>query len=139
MGGADYDGRTALHVAAANGVLASVEFLLDAGAPVEPIDRWRDTPIVCAERAHHAHAAALLAKRGAHAKADGLREKLKRAKGKLLMAVRLGLTTPSSRRTKEGGGSQLKKAASADGMVPPGWDPSPVAPTEGESLQRVSK
>ena len=37
---ADYDGRTALHVAAAEGNIASVQALLDADASVNPHDRW---------------------------------------------------------------------------------------------------
>ena len=127
MGGADYDGRTALHVAAGSGILASVEFLLNAGVPVGPIDRWGDNPIAGAERAHHVHTATLLAKWGAQAKADGLREKLKRARGKLLMAVRLGLAASSPRRKAKKGGSLRKKAESAGRMVPAGGDPHPVA------------
>ena len=130
MGGKDYDGRTALHVAAGSGILASVEFLLNAGVPVGPIDRWGDNPIAGAERAHHVHTATLLAKWGAQAKADGLREKLKRARGKLLMAVRLGLAASSPRRKAKKGGSLRKKAESAGRVVPAGGDPHPVAPPQ---------
>ena len=107
MAGADYDGRTALHVGAANGILASVEFLLNAGVDVGPIDRWGDNPITCADRAHHVHTATLLRKWGAQAKADGLRAKFKRAKGKLLMAVRLGIG--GARQAKKRGGGSMRK------------------------------
>ena len=39
----DYDGRTALHLAASEGHGHVVELLLNHGANVNPVDRWGDT------------------------------------------------------------------------------------------------
>jgi ankyrin repeat protein len=40
---ADYDGRTALHLAASEGKGEVVQFLLERRANVNPVDRWRKT------------------------------------------------------------------------------------------------
>jgi ankyrin repeat protein len=51
-GAADYDGRTALHIAAAEGNLAMVQLLVaDGGADVRATDRWQQTPLDEALRA----------------------------------------------------------------------------------------
>jgi len=50
---ADYDGRTALHLAAAEGYPAVVRFLLGSGARPEATDRWAGTPLTDARRAKH--------------------------------------------------------------------------------------
>ena len=41
----DYDGRTPLHLAASEGHIEIVEYLIDAGLTnINPIDRWGNTP-----------------------------------------------------------------------------------------------
>ena len=51
---ADYDFRTALHLAAANGLLAAVKWLIEvAQVPVNEIDRWNGTGLTDAIRHGH--------------------------------------------------------------------------------------
>jgi glutaminase len=56
---ADYDDRTALHLAAAEGQLEVVRYLLAAGADPRPVDRWGGTPLSDAESNGHTEIAAL--------------------------------------------------------------------------------
>ncbi|MHC5113869.1 MAG: glutaminase A [Planctomycetota bacterium] len=50
---ADYDGRTALHLAAAEGRADVVAFLVEQGVNPAPVDRWAGTPIDDARRGGH--------------------------------------------------------------------------------------
>ena len=42
---ADYDGRTGIHLAASEGQLETVRFLILKGVNVSPKDRWGGTPL----------------------------------------------------------------------------------------------
>ena len=54
MGISDFDGRTPLHLSAAEGHLECVKFLLQScDVPAEPTDRWGFTPLSEAERFKH--------------------------------------------------------------------------------------
>jgi glutaminase len=57
---ADYDGRTPLHLAAADGQAEAVAYLLAQGVCVSPRDRWKNTPLDDARRHRHAEAVKLL-------------------------------------------------------------------------------
>ena len=57
----DYDGRTALHLAAAEGRMHAVKFLLETcRVPPSPQDRWGHTPQEEAFRFGHDEVGALL-------------------------------------------------------------------------------
>ena len=57
---ADYDGRTALHLAASDGREDAVRFLLSHHALVAARDRWKSTPMDDAEREGHSRIVELL-------------------------------------------------------------------------------
>ncbi len=56
----DYDGRTALHLAAGEGALDALRYLLAHGHPLDPHDAWGATPLDDARRGAHGDAVALL-------------------------------------------------------------------------------
>lgn len=58
---ADYDGRTALHLAASEGKLDVVKFLIEKGVKLDVEDRWGGTPLMDAKREGHTKIASLLA------------------------------------------------------------------------------
>jgi glutaminase len=49
----DYDGRTALHLAASEGHYEVAKYLLEQGASPGPVDRWGGTPAIDAARGSH--------------------------------------------------------------------------------------
>src|SRR5262249_32402854 len=53
LDGADYDGRTALHLAASEGHAPVVEYLIAKGVNRSPVDRWGGTPLSDARRNNH--------------------------------------------------------------------------------------
>ena len=63
--GGDYDGRTALHLAAGNGHARVVEFLCGSGADVNAADRWGGRPLDDAQFGGHRECVAVLRGRGA--------------------------------------------------------------------------
>jgi glutaminase len=62
---ADYDGRTPMHLAAAEGRAQVVEYFIDNGAAINPLDRWGNTPLDDALRHQHLCVAQQLAANGA--------------------------------------------------------------------------
>eukprot|EP01117_Protostelium_nocturnum_P013044 TRINITY_DN4839_c0_g1_i1.p1 TRINITY_DN4839_c0_g1~~TRINITY_DN4839_c0_g1_i1.p1 ORF type:complete len:795 (-),score=289.99 TRINITY_DN4839_c0_g1_i1:45-2387(-) len=61
----DYDKRTALHVAASEGNLQTVEILVDYGAELNAHDRWNSSPLDDAIHHGHEEISAYLLKKGA--------------------------------------------------------------------------
>jgi glutaminase len=62
---ADYDGRTALHLAASEGRDEIVEHLLRRGVNPRPVDRWGNTPLDDARRGGQGEVIRLLESHGA--------------------------------------------------------------------------
>jgi ankyrin repeat protein len=60
----DYDHRTAIHLAASEGILEAVEVLIELGADPSPCDRWGGTPLDDAIRSGHAEVAEYLLSKG---------------------------------------------------------------------------
>jgi glutaminase len=65
LGGVDYDRRTPLHLAAAEGREEVVGFLLEHGVDASPRDRWGRTPLDEATVSGHAEVVEILEARGA--------------------------------------------------------------------------
>lgn len=64
LNAADYDGRTALHLASAEGKTETVEYLLKKGVNPNPADRWGGTPLTDAQKGNHKIVADLLVQHG---------------------------------------------------------------------------
>ena len=60
LNSSDYDGRAPLHLAAAEGQLEIVAFLLQSGANRKCVDRWGQTPLDEAKNNNHPSVAGLL-------------------------------------------------------------------------------
>jgi glutaminase len=57
---ADYDGRTALHLAASEGHEQIIAYLIDKGVDLNPRDRWGNTPLNDAYKEKHEQTILLL-------------------------------------------------------------------------------
>jgi ankyrin repeat protein len=57
---ADYDHRSSLHLAAANGHLECVKFLIDSGAPLHTQDRYGKRPLEDSVHFNYPHIAQLI-------------------------------------------------------------------------------
>ncbi len=62
IGLADYDGRTALHLASSENQLEVAKYLIKKGINLEPRDRWGNTPLDDAKREGHQEMVELLEK-----------------------------------------------------------------------------
>ena len=69
----DYDRRTALHLAAAEGRDQVVQYLIENGATINPKDRWNGTPLDDAYRHNHIEVIALLEGHGG-VRSDSIRD-----------------------------------------------------------------
>jgi len=63
---ANTDGRTALHLAASEGLEKTVEWLLNRGVNPSAVDRNGSTPLMEAQRARHSEVIKLLSGKGVH-------------------------------------------------------------------------
>lgn len=72
---ADYDRRTPMHLAAAQGHEDVVQYFIQQGVDLNPRDRWGGTPLDDAYRHGHHHVARLLEQHGGHRSSMGSEEK----------------------------------------------------------------
>lgn len=71
----DYDRRTALHIAASEGKLKALRYLLALGVNINPVDRWGKTPLDDAETQAHQGAVSMLSEHGGK-RQSGLTKKI---------------------------------------------------------------
>mmetsp|Transcript_6187 Transcript_6187/g.9731 ORF Transcript_6187/g.9731 Transcript_6187/m.9731 type:complete len:1302 (+) Transcript_6187:185-4090(+) len=69
----DYDGRTPMHLASSENHLRVVRLLHEAGAYLNPVDRWGHTPLADAMRMNHVNVVEYLTKHGG---TKGLEERI---------------------------------------------------------------
>eukprot|EP00762_Andalucia_godoyi_P005027 ANDGO_01371.mRNA.1 Putative glutaminase 3 len=93
---ADYDGRTALHLAASEGHIEAVQYVLTKVSNISPLDRFGNTPLDDAHRHGHLEVAALIQE----SVKDGARQipKFKAEEERFLFAIDLGGNGTVSRR-----------------------------------------
>jgi len=72
----DYDRRTALHLAASEGMTEAIELLVELGAPINATDRWKHTPLDDAIREKQTEAIRLLKAFGAKIASDLTKDEL---------------------------------------------------------------
>jgi ankyrin repeat protein len=113
---ADYDDRTALHIACARGNLAVVEFLLAAGVDLSPVDRFGRTPYFEARHESHEKIMHLLHGLGAgdkktrqmnQARSSGDTTNKEQSSAKYLPTGRLDAAGPGEQRAVHAHGDRL--------------------------------
>ena len=62
LNAADYDGRTAIHLAASEGRAEVVNYFINKKVNLNPKDRWGGTPFMDAKKGKHKEVAELLEK-----------------------------------------------------------------------------
>jgi len=65
LNAADYDGRTAMHLAAAEGQFEVVKYFINKDVNLSPKDRWGGTPLKDARKGKHLKVAEILERKGA--------------------------------------------------------------------------
>lgn len=75
----DYDRRTAMHLAAAEGHVAVVQYLLAHGAALNPVDRWGNSPLDEARRHDQQACVELLVNQGSYSTHGGPENPMKSA------------------------------------------------------------
>lgn len=76
---ADYDGRTALHLAASEGRARVVAYLIRRGVNPAPVDRWGNTPLDDARRGGFTEVERLLSTDSGTVRGDSEKEEMRRA------------------------------------------------------------
>lgn len=113
----DYDKRTALHRAAAEGQVEAVTFLVEEmGAELSPLDRWRSSPLDEAVRAGHEVVASYLCGKGASRGAENANADDGSPRGGLLVTQgSLKALEPSAQASRRGSMRRRSTASAANG------------------------